>query len=72
MNDWFASTVMVAVVFDTRERLFKDAEALRMWNEFNRRLTYLLTYRIVTPQSLELIMLAWMTDPPFKRIIEES
>ena len=37
VNDWFASTVMVAVVFDTRERLFKDAEALRMWNEFNRR-----------------------------------
>jgi len=72
VNDWFASTLMVAMVFDTRGRLFRDAEALRLWNEFERRLTYLFTYRIITPQSLELIMLAWMTDPPFERIVKES
>ncbi len=66
VNEWFAVSLMISIVYDTRKYL--QIRNLRKWNEFYRNLHYYFTYRIISPQSLDLIMSASSVEAPHKRI----
>lgn len=65
MNEWFASYLLKSMVFDMSKRLISK-ETLRDWNNFDYLLTYFLTYRIVTHQALELVIVAMTITPPIR------
>ena len=68
VNEWFASYLFKYMVFDHRVPLMhpaNDVEKRKRWNAFNHNLIYFFTYRIVTPQALELTMNALMSDVPY-------
>jgi len=68
MNEWFACAVMISIIFETKSRIVQNAEQLARFNNFQDTLCYFFTYRIVTPQSLELALLALSTEHPFEKL----
>ena len=66
VNEWFALSSMIGIVYDTKQRHVETN--LKKWREFTQNLHYFLTYRIVSPQALDLMMSASTVEAPHKRI----
>lgn len=68
LNEWFALTLFVAMVYDTKQQYLQDKATHAAWNEFLLALHYTMTYRVITPQAPELAHLALAVGPPYVRL----
>ena len=58
INEWFALSVMISMIYDQSKHLQIGLDVRTKYIDFLDLLHYNLTYRIITPQSLELALIA--------------
>ena len=66
INEYFAANVLIAFLFDRTLQIFNPEELLAKWNKFYRQLIYTFHYRPLDAQSLELAIVALLTEAPYR------
>lgn len=66
INENIAITILDSILFDRKELKLMMTEKLKQWNNFIKNLKYFFTYRVITPQSIELVLLSLVTDSPYE------
>lgn len=69
INDIFASSLLISMVYDTSS--YREGEDIdyNRYNYFQRLLSYFFSYRAVNPQALELVVYALSVNPIYARRI---
>lgn len=65
INEMFALNLLFSMVFNTEERMNQNLKDLKKWNFLCDGIYYFMVYRMVTPQSLELILTALATNQAY-------
>lgn len=66
INEWFACSLFISICYDTNIFYMNDRISMERYNDFYKNLNYYFTYREITPQSLEMILIALNVNVPIK------
>lgn len=69
INEYFAISLAISFLFETREMRFNTAEVLENWNKFRDSITYAFHYRHLDAKAIELALQALLTFSPYPRVV---
>ena len=68
INEWFCTFLMLAMLYDFRYPLIGENIFYNKWLIFIENLNYFFIYRVVTPQSLELVLTSLDVNSVYQKL----
>lgn len=71
INEYYCSNMILGRLYDARRPLILE-KGRSSWMRFYEQLMYTLHFRIITPQTLELALIALIADIPFDEPVDDK
>ena len=72
INEWFCTTLFLVMTYDMKKPLVGDGISVTKWKDIVNLINYYFVYRVVTQQSLELMLVALDTTSMYAKVSVED